>query len=104
MGSSTALYADAAFMLRVYLQVEFPRASATPTQKVYGALMSAVREAVEWTYKDLKQVWSSKDFKRQLEIRKCPISLLYEAGGSLWNVKICLHRGGQVATYFDCQP
>ena len=103
-GKQYCLYADAACILRVYLQVAFPRASSTPTQRVYGALMSAVREAVEWTYKDLKQMWSSQDFKRQLKIRKCPIALLYKAAGLLWNVKTCLHQGGQVSTYFDCRP
>ena len=98
------LYGDAAYIPREYLQVAFPRAGATDGQRVYGALMSAVREAVEWTYKDLKQMWSSQDFKRQLKIRKCPIALLYKAAGLLWNIKTCLHQGGQMSIYFDCQP
>ena len=97
------LYEDAAYTLREYLQVAFPRAVATDGQRVYGALMRAVREAVEWTYRDLKQMWSSQDFKRQPKIRKCPIALLYKAAGLLWNIKTCLHQGGQVSTYFDCQ-
>ena len=67
-GKQYCLYADAAYILRVYLQVAFPRASSTPTQRVYGAHMSAVREAVEWTYKDLKQMWSSQD-KRLTRLR-----------------------------------
>ena len=98
-GKQYCLYADAAYILRVYLQVAFPRASATPTHRVYGALMSAVREAVEWTYKDLKQMWSSQDFKRQRKIRKCPIALLYKAAELLWNVKKCLHQEGCSITW-----
>ena len=103
-GNQYFLHADAAYLLRVYLQVAFPRATGTPTQRVYGAVMSAVRDAVKWTYKDLKQMWSSQDFKGQLKIRKCLIALLYKAAGLLWNLKTCLHQGGQVATYFDCRP
>lgn len=48
---------------------------------MYGALMRAVLEAVEWTYKYLKQMWSSTDFTRKLKIRKCPISLLSKDAG-----------------------
>ena len=69
--------------------------------RVYSALMSAMREAMEWTYKDLKQKWSSQDFKMQLKIRKCSISLLYKSVGPLWNFKTCLHHGGQMSSCFD---
>ena len=94
-GKQYCLYADAAYILRVYLQIVFPRARATATQRVYGALLSAVREAVEWTYNDHKQMCSSKYFKRKLKIRTCPISPLYKAAELLWNVKTCLHKGGK---------
>ena len=45
------LYGDAAYILGAYLQVAYPRAVSTEEQRAYRALMSAMREAVERTYK-----------------------------------------------------
>ena len=63
--------------------------------------MSPVREAVEWSYKDIKQMWSSQDFKRILKVGKAPIGLLYTAAALLCNFKVCLGHGGQAASYFN---
>ena len=99
------VYGDAAYVLRAWLQTAFPRADATMHQLIYNKDMSAVREAVEWTYKDLKQIWTSQDFKRLLRVRKSPLALLYKAAALLWNVRVCLHQGsGQTSSYFLCRP
>ena len=103
-GSQYCLYADATYMLRAHLQVAYPRAESKEEQRAYSALMSAMHEAVEWMYKYLKQIRSSKDFKRQLKIRRCLIALLCKSEGLLWNVKTRLHQGGQASSYFDCPP
>ena len=66
--------------------------------------MSAVREAIEWSYKDIKQLWSSQDFKRNLKVRMAPISLLYKTAALLTNFKVCMKHGGQVSEYFQCDP
>lgn len=104
-GRQYCLYGDPAYILRAWLQVAYDRASATAEQLVYNKGMSSVREAVEWAYKDLKQIWSSQDYKRMLRVRKSPIALLYKAAALLWNVRVCLHHGsGQTSSYFSCPP
>lgn len=45
--------------------------------------MNAVRDAIKWTYKDIKQLWTSQDFKRGLKVRKAPIAMIYQASGLL---------------------
>lgn len=66
--------------------------------------MSAVREAVEWTYKDLKQIWLSQDYKRLLKVRQSPIALLYISAALLQNIKMCMGHGRQIVSYFACKP
>ena len=79
----------------------FPRLTADTAQTIYNAKMSAVREAVEWSYKDVKQMWSSQDFKRMLKVGKARIGLFCTAAALLCNFKVCLGCGGQVASYFN---
>ena len=98
-----SIYGDAAYVLCPWLQTAFPTLTATVAQQAYNKSMSAVREAVEWSYRDIKQMWSSQDFHRNMKVRKSPISLLYICGALLCNMKCCFGHGGQVSTYFDCQ-
>ena len=51
------------------MQVSFPRIWETLEQEMYNTRMSAVRVSVEWSYKDLKQLWSPNDYARALKIR-----------------------------------
>lgn len=103
-GRQFYLYGDPAYILRPWLQVGFSRTFATPAQLIHNAAMSAAREAVEWSYKDLKQMWSSQDYKRMLKVRKAPISLMYKGAALLWNIKVCMQHGGEAQSYFSCKP
>ena len=76
-GTQFYLYGDAAYMLRPGLQVTFPRAGADVEQVDYITRMSAVCVAVEWNYKDLKQLRSFTEFPRALKVRQAPIGLIY---------------------------
>ena len=100
-GKQYCIYGDAAYLLRAWLQTAFPRLTADAAQTIYNAKKSAVREAVEWSYKDIKQMWSSQDFKRMLKVGKAPIGLFYTAAALLCNFKVCLGHGGQMASYFN---
>ena len=80
-------------MLRPWMQIAFPGTSATAEEEAYNSRMSAVRVAVEWNYKDLKQMWSLNDFSRALKVRQSPIGLLYISSALLHNVKTCLEAG-----------
>eukprot|EP00171_Calliarthron_tuberculosum_P001560 IDg1560t1 len=71
------LYGDQAYILRPWMQTAFPRSSASAEQVAYNTSMNAARIAVEWNYKDVKQMWTSNDFARKLQVRKGPFALLY---------------------------
>ena len=53
-GGQYCLYVDAAYIIRPWLQTACPRVEASAEQLWYNKGMSSVREAVEWTYKDIK--------------------------------------------------
>lgn len=53
-------------MLSPWMQAAFDRRSATPEQMFLNTAMSSVRVAVEWNYKELKQMWSANDYARNL--------------------------------------
>lgn len=103
-GRQYCIFGDSAYVLKPWLQTAFPRVGSTSAQEAYNTAMSMMREAVEWTYKDLKQIWTSQDFKRQLKVLQSPIALLYKSSALLWNFRTCLTRGGQVVSYFNCSP
>lgn len=50
------LYGVAAYVLIEWLQTAFIRSTSSTEQVLYNTAMSAVREAVKCTYKDLKQM------------------------------------------------
>lgn len=66
--------------------------------------MSAVCVAVEHSYKDLKHLWISQNFARQIKVRKAPSALLYKTSALLTKLKFFLHGDGQINAYFACQP
>jgi hypothetical protein len=98
------IYGDGAYILRPWLQVGFSPLSATPEQLLYNAEMSAVRVAVEWSYKDVKAMWTTQDFKRKLKVRESPVAVLYIMSALLWNCKVCLQHGSQAGSKFQCDP
>lgn len=103
-GTQYCIYGDEAYVMRPWLQKAFPRLSATAEELLYNTAMSAVREAVEWSYKDLKQLWTSQDFRRGLKVRQAPIDLLYKAAALLWNFHVCMYPGGQTKSHFGVKP
>jgi nuclease HARBI1 len=89
-GKQFCIYGDAAYVLRPFLQVGFPTVNADPETAIYTAKMNSIRIAVEWTYKDIKQNWTSIDYKRKLKVREAPIAINYLCGVLLWNFRVCL--------------
>lgn len=57
-------FGDAAYQMRPWLQTAFTQIGETEALSAYNKAMSAVREAIEWTYNDLTKTWTSQDFKR----------------------------------------
>lgn len=86
-GEQHYIYGDQAYILRPWMQTAFPRSSCSQIQTTYNTSMNAARIAVEWGYKDVKQMWTSQDFGRKLKIRKGPVGLLYVVSVLLRNFK-----------------
>jgi hypothetical protein len=66
--------------------------------------MSAFRVAVEWSYKDVKAMWTTQDFKRKLKVRESPVAVLFIMSALLWNCKVCFRHGSQAGAKFQCEP
>ena len=103
-GVQYCLYGDTAYIIRPWLQTAFPSLGASAEQLWHNKGMSSVREAVNWTYKDIKQLWTTQDYNRQLNVRLSPVALLYQTAAILWNFRVCMSGGGQESSYFNCQP
>eukprot|EP00171_Calliarthron_tuberculosum_P019568 IDg19568t1 len=103
-GVQYCIYGDAAYMLRAWLITAYPRHTATAAQASFNKEMNAVRTAVEWSYGEVKQSFTSQDFPRNLKLRQAPISLLYICAVLLRNFRTCLGHGGQTVHYFECTP
>jgi GH18 family chitinase len=103
VGLATPLFYNggAAYVLPPFLQVGSATANADPETPTYNAKINSVRIAVEWTYKDIKQNWTSVDYKRKLKVREAPIAINYLCGVLLWNVTVCLGYNGEVSTYYN---
>ena len=56
--------------------------------------MIAARVAVEWNYKDRKQMRSFNDFPRALKVRQRTLGLIYTASAILIDFKTCIEGGG----------
>jgi len=83
-GEQYYLYADVAHMMRPWLQTAF-EGILSPDQDAHSNAMKVPRTAVEWGFKDVKQVCSSLDFPRKLKIREGPVGLLYKTGALVRN-------------------
>ena len=63
-------------MIGPWLQVAYPRTGASWDRQKYNTAMSAVRVAVEWNYKDLKQMLSFNEIPRALKVRQRTLGLV----------------------------
>ena len=104
-GIRYCIYADAAYILRAWLQVAFPRIGASADEQVFNTSMNAGRTSVEWSYKDARQSWTTIDFQRKMKVRESPVALLNIGAMILWNVKVVLGHESQTSAFMaDCPP
>lgn len=61
-GQKVYVYGDTAFILRPWLKYGLGRAFSIPEQFMHHKCMISVREAVKWSYMDLKKMCSSQDY------------------------------------------
>ena len=64
-----------------------------------GKGMAAVRETIEWSYKDLKTTWKYCDYKHALKIRNQPLGKIFFVCMLLRNAHVILN-GNQTSDYF----
>ena len=88
------IYSDATYMIRRWLLVAYPLTGATRDRKTFNTNMRAVRVAVVWNYKELKQMCFFNDLTRALKVRQSPVGLIYPASAILLNFKTCIESGG----------
>lgn len=98
------IFGDAAYRLSPHIQVPFRFVGATEEERQFNTRMSAARVAVEWHYKDVKQMWSMNDFARRLKVKQSPIACMYIASVLLLNFRTCMYGGGQTSAHFNLQP
>jgi len=105
-GIQYCIYGDKAYLIRPWMQVAFPAplgGEADAEEDTQNTDMAGLRVSVEWGYKEVKQVFTSLDFKRKLKIREGPVALVYRCTALLWNMRTCLY-GSQTASFCRCDP
>jgi hypothetical protein len=81
------LVAESDYTLHLWLQTMVPGTNnANDEIKAFKKALSGARVAVEWSYKDMRQTWTSLDFKRKLKLNESHIGLLWITGCLLWIV------------------
>ena len=75
-----------------------------PTMRVGGGRgVSAIREPIEWMYKDLKTKWKIIDYKHALKLLQLPIGQMVFCCIILCDAYACMNQN-QISGYFECNP
>lgn len=75
----------------------------TPEQQQFNLQMSTVRQAVEWGFGKVVQLFAFLDFKKNQKLLLQDISNMYNAAVLLSNCHTCLY-GGVINKYFNADP
>ena len=96
------IYGDAAYLVRPWLQASF-RGVMTPNEEACNETMKVPRAAIEWGFRDVKQVCAFLDFPSKLKILEGPVGLFYRAGALIWKLHCCAY-GSATTDFFKCPP
>ena len=96
------IYGDPAYPLRKVLMVPF-KGRCSRSQQRLNQKMSKIREAVEWGFGKIIQIFGFLDYKKNLKILKQQVSKHYKVATILCNCHTAIY-GSQVSEYFECQP
>jgi nuclease HARBI1 len=102
-GIQFCIYGDSGYNLRPYMEVPYQGSNLSEEQKSLNKAMSAIRITVEWIFKEVKQYWSTMDYKRKLRVGEFPVGALYIAAMLLTNLRNCIYPN-PTAQYFSCRP
>ena len=98
-GVPFCLYGDPAYPLRQCLIGPFKGAHLTPQEINFNKDMSSVREAVEWDFGKIINLFGFLDFKKNQKMLLQSVAKYYLVGALFANCHTCLH-GGQISDYF----
>ena len=98
-GPVYCLYADGAYALSAWIMHGFINPACNSPEALFNQRMSAVRIAVEWSFKNITQLFSFLDFRRQMRIFKTPVAQLYINAAFFSNLHCCFYSNQQQA-YF----
>ncbi|KAF0684386.1 Aste57867_23621 [Aphanomyces stellatus] len=99
------LYGDPAYGCRQCLCCPFPCAAPGSPEAAFNSAMSSVREAVEWSFHLVKDLWAYLGYHKKMQVRKSPIGLFWLVATLLTNCHTCLKpHGNQISMYFDMAP
>lgn len=76
-GTGFCLYGDSACNRRWFMEVPFEGRNMTPSQRAFNKAMPAVRIAVVWVFKDIKQYLTMVNNKRKIKLMQGPVGTMY---------------------------
>ena len=97
-----SLYGDPAYPQSAYLFGGYRNPGDGTAQAAFNTAMSAIREPVEWNFKEITAQFSFLDFKTSLKIFKFPVAKYYIVAAFLTNIRSFYYRN-QTANYFDAE-
>jgi hypothetical protein len=96
-----SLYGDPAYPQSQYIVGGYRNPPPNSIEAQWNTTMSKVRICVEWGFKEISQVWTFLDFRRNMKIFKFPVAKYYIVAAFLCNIRNCFYSN-QTATYFGC--
>ena len=97
------LYGDSAYPLSPYLMCPYKNSVLTDEQQAFNTGVSSGREAVEWGFGKIVQLFAFVDFRKNQKLYLQPVGKYYRVATLLTNCHTCLY-GSQVSTYFGMNP
>ncbi|GAU94461.1 hypothetical protein RvY_06232 [Ramazzottius varieornatus] len=100
------LYGDSGYakkngvMHKPFFRVETRDSSA---KKEQNTLISTLRQAVEWNFKEVVNNFALVDFRKQMKMYEKPVNTLYRVAVLLINCHDCLYPN-QTGRYFYLEP
>ena len=82
----------------------FKGAYLTVEEQLFNSKMSSVREAVEWGFGRIANLWKFLEFRPSLKVLLSNIGHYYHVAVLLTNIRTIFDQGNQVSMYFGLQP
>lgn len=98
------IYGDLAYLPRTWIERSFTRGICFSQEEAFNLEMSEVCTALEHSWKDQKQLWTSQNFALQIIVRKAVVMLLCKMLALQTIFRVFLYGGGQIIAYFEYQP